>query len=341
MIRVFSITAVFFMLAISKVFAHEPYTAPFWLPGGNVQTIYTALFLNGPEIAYRRERWELEDGDFIDADWVDAASEDVPIVVLFHGLEGSSQSFYALDLMHAVKELGWRGVIPHFRGCSGEPNRLPRAYFAGDVDEIEQMLRKIKSQYPDAPIYAVGVSLGGNALLKWLGVTGKRASELVIAAVSVSAPMDMSAAGHTLDKGFNRIIYTARFLETLKQKAIQKAERFPGILDVKAIEAASTFQEYDSLVTARLHGFRDAEDYWARTSSKSGLININLPTLVINAKNDPFLPDSVLPTMEEVSPSVVLEQPLDGGHVAFPGSPFPGNIDWLPSRILEFFNQVH
>ena len=330
--------SVFFaaMLWVMQAHAVEPYSAPAWLPGGNLQTLYAAAFLRGPEVSYRRERWEWPDGDFIDADWVDADKDDAPIVVLFHGLEGSSQSFYARDLMAALKRQGWRGVVPHFRGCSGEPNRLPRAYFAGDTAEIEAMLRHVKSEYPNAPIYAVGVSLGGNALLKWLGDAGEQAGELVKAAVGVSAPLDMNAAGHALDAGFNRLTYTARFLVTLKKKALEKAERFPGLLDTEAIRAATSFGEYDTLVTARLHGYKDAEDYWTRTSSKSGLKHIAVPTLVLNAKNDPFLPASALPTPDQVSPSVTLEQPEDGGHVAFPGGPFPGNIDWLPGRILGF-----
>ena len=325
------------IMTAMPVFAVDPYSAPAWLPGGNLQTLYTAAFLHGPDVTYRRERWEWPDGDFIDADWMDAERDDAPIVVLFHGLEGSSQSFYARDLMGTLKKKGWRGVVPHFRGCSGEPNRLPRAYFAGDVAEIEAMLKRVKDEYPNAFVYAVGVSLGGNVLLKWLGDAGARAGELVKAAVGVSAPVDMNAAGHSLDSGFNRATYTARFLVTLKKKALQKAERFPGTLDAEAIQAATTFQEYDTLVTARLHGYTDAEDYWSRTSSKPGLKNIGIPTLVLNAKNDPFLPASVLPTPDQVSASVTLEQPADGGHVAFPSGPFPGNIDWLPQRILEFF----
>jgi uncharacterized protein len=334
-----SLAAGFFAIVLAaSVCAAPPYSAPAWLPGGNLQTLYTAAFLRGPDITYRRERWEWPDGDFIDADWVDAERDDAPIVVLFHGLEGSSQSFYARDLMDAVKKKGWRGVVPHFRGCSGEPNRLPRAYFAGDVAEIEAMLRHVKTEYPNAPIYAVAVSLGGNALLKWLGDSGEHAGELVKAAVGVSAPVDMNAAGHALDSGFNRLTYTARFLATLKKKALDKAARFPGTLDADAIRAATSFQEFDTLVTARLHGYKDAEDYWTRTSSKPGLKNIAIPTLVLNAKNDPFLPASVLPTQDDVSPSVTLEQPAEGGHVAFPSGPFPGNIDWLPNRILGFFD---
>lgn len=325
------------IMAAMPVFAVDRYSAPAWLPGGNLQTLYTAAFLHGPDVTYRRERWEWPDGDFIDADWVDAEHDDAPIVVLFHGLEGSSQSFYARDLMDAVKKKGWRGVVPHFRGCSGEPNRLPRAYFAGDVAEIEAMLRHVKAEYPNADIYAVAVSLGGNALLKWLGDAGEHAAELVKGAVGVSAPLDMNATGHSLDSGFNRATYTARFLATLKKKALEKAARFPGTLDADAIRAATSFQEFDTLVTARLHGYQDAEDYWTRSSSKPGLKNIVVPTLVLNAKNDPFLPASALPTTDQVSPSVTLEQPADGGHVAFPSGPFPGNIDWLPQRILEFF----
>lgn len=327
------------MLWAMQTLAAEAYVAPAWLPGGNLQTLYTAAFLRGPDIEYRRERWEWPDGDFIDADWVDAEHPDAPVVVLFHGLEGSSQSFYARDLMSEVKKKGWRGVVPHFRGCSGEPNRLPRAYFAGDTAEIQAMLSRVKSTFPDAPVYAVGVSLGGNAMLKWLGDAGGKAGELVKAAVGVSAPLDMNAAGHALDSGFNRASYTARFLHTLKKKALEKAERFPGVLDSAAIEAATTFQEYDTLVTARLHGYQDAEDYWTRTSSKPGLKNIAIPTLVINAKNDPFLPAAALPSKDEVSSSVTLEQPDEGGHVAFPSGPFPGNIDWLPGRILDFFGE--
>ncbi len=317
------------------------YQAPFWLPGGNVQTLYTAAFLHGPEIAYRRERWEWPDGDFVDADWLDVEDEAAPIVVLFHGLEGSSQSFYARQLMFATHERGWRGVVPHFRGCSGVPNRLPRAYFAGDAAEIEAMLNRVRSTFPQAPIYAVGVSLGGNALLKWLGDAGERANNLVRAAVGVSAPVDMNAAGNALDAGFNRLVYTGHFLTTLKQKALHKAESFPGSLDAEAIRAATTFKEYDTLVTARLHGYKDAEDYWMRTSSKSGLRNITVPTLVLNAKNDPFLPAEALPSPKDVSPRVTLEQPEAGGHVAFPSRPFPGELTWLSERILRHLAARH
>lgn len=313
------------------------YAAPSWLPGGHLQTIYATAFIRAPTVAYRRERVELADGDFLDFDWVDGDTKR-PVVVLFHGLEGSSSSNYARSLMHLVKSRGWNGVVAHFRGTSGEDNRLPRAYYAGDSEEIGRMLRHVKSRQPSAAIYAVGVSLGGNALLKWLGEESEAAQQLVQAAAGVSAPVDLAAAGNALDRGFNQSVYTARFLTSLKAKALRKADQYPGLLDAEAISVATTFREFDTLVTARLHGFVDADDYWRKVSSKPWLKFILVPTLVLNAKNDPFLPAEALPGFREVSEAVTLEQPPSGGHVAFPSGPFPGNGRWLPTRLLQFFD---
>ena len=317
----------------------EPYRAPAWLPGGHAQTLYSSLFIRVPPVDYRRERLELDDGDFLDFDWVDGGAGDA-VVVLFHGLEGSSASHYAYDLMRRVRQHGWTGVVAHFRGCSGEDNRLPRAYFAGDSAEIGRILSHVKSRHPDAPLYTAGVSLGGNALLRWLGESGAAAQALVARAAAISAPRDLTAAGNALDWGFNRWVYTAHFLATLKQKALKKARQFPGTLDGDAIARASSFREFDTLVTARLHGFRDADDYWLRASSKPVLPDIRVPTLIINARNDPFLPVWALPTPAEVASEVTLEQPETGGHVAFPSGPFPGNIDWMPQRLMQHFDTV-
>ena len=318
--------------------AVEPYRAPAWLPGGHLQTIYANVFIGAPRVEYRRERVELPDGDFLDFDWVDGAA-DAPLVVLFHGLEGSSDSLYARSLMDTVRQRNWHGVVAHFRGTSGEANRLPRAYFAGDSEEIQRILELARTSHPGAPLYAVGVSLGGNALLKWLGESGADAAAWVDRAAAVSAPLDLAAAGTALDQGFNRRVYTARFLFTLKQKALAKAARFPDLLDTQAIGDATTFREFDTLVTARLHGFRDADDYWFKVSSKPWLRSISVPTLVINAKNDPFMPASALPSAVEVSSAVALDQPETGGHASFPSGPFPGNLDWLPRRLMHFFEQ--
>lgn len=316
----------------------EPYCAPWWLPGGHLQTIYASAIAARPEINYRRERWELSDGDFIDTDWIDGEVT-APLVVLFHGLEGSSRSPYALSLMAALQARGWRGVVIHFRGTSGEPNRLPRAYHAGDVAEIDYLLRRAKSHSPDAPMYAVGVSLGANAMLKWLGTQGGDAQRVTEKAVAVSAPLDLAATGHTLGKGFN-LIYAQHFLRTLKQKALQKLDVSPDLYAREAVQAVDTIYGFDDLVTASLHGFAGAEDYWTKASSRAGLMQIGIPTLLINARNDPFLPEEFLPGADQVSAQVTLEYPETGGHAGFVSGPFPGNLRWLPTRILEFFGDV-
>ena len=326
-----------FLLGITGSTFASDYVAPVWLPGGHLQTIYANLFIPIPAVHYRRERLELDDGDFLDFDWIDG-EPNAPVVVLFHGLEGSSASGYARTLMHMINTRGWNGVVAHFRGTSGEDNRLPRAYFAGDSEEIERIMRHVKALYPSQPRYAVGVSLGGNALLKWLGEQGEAARSWVNAAAGVSAPLDLTAAGYALDSGFNRYVYTARFLHTLKAKALRKAAQYPGLLAADTIRAATTFREFDTLVTARLHGFVDADDYWFKVSSKPWLKSIRVPTLVLNARNDPFLPAAALPGIDEVSDAVTLEQPETGGHVAFPSGPFPGTVEWLPQHLLQFFD---
>jgi uncharacterized protein len=311
-----------------------PYAAPAWLPGGHLQTLY-AVALPRPDMLYRRERWELPDGDFIDLDWVDGP-EDAPLVVLFHGLEGSSNSHYARSLMAAVNRRGWRGVVPHFRGCSEEPNRLPRAYHAGDTPEIAYILGRLRDGNGHAPMYAAGVSLGGNALLKWLGDAGDQARPVVDRVAAISAPVDMVAAGRALDRGFTRT-YTARFLYSLKRKALAKLDDYPLLYDRRTVEGIDTIEGFDTEVTARLHGYRDALEYWTNASSKPGLVNIRVPTLLINARNDPFLPAAVLPSPSEVSDQVTLEFSEAGGHVGFVRGTFPGNLNWLPGRLLHFF----
>jgi len=315
------------------------YSAPFWLPGGHLQTLY-AVRLARPAVAYRRERWELPDGDFIDLDWLDGVAnspQDAPLVVLFHGLEGNSHSVYARYLMAALHQRGWRGVVPHFRGCSGEPNRLPRAYHSGDSAEVGYILNRLR--VGATRIYAAGVSLGGNALLKWSGEQGSAAGEVARACAAVSAPLDLPAAGAALDRGLSRI-YSAHFLRSLKPKALAKLDRFPGLYDRQAVAAASRIEQFDSLVTAPLHGYRDAADYWRQAASKPWLPHIQVPTLVINARNDPFMPADVLPDATQVSAQVTLDYPLQGGHVGFVTGPFPGGYDWLPQRLLDFFADV-
>lgn len=317
----------------------QAYRAPWWLPCGHPQTIYAAFLGRRYCVAYRRERWDTPDGDFIDLDWTDGDPEK-PLLVLFHGLEGSSRSHYALSLMHAVRQLKWRGVVVLFRSCSGEINKLPRAYHSGDSAEINWILRRLKSRHSPGKLYAVGISLGGNALLKWLGEQGEEAGNIVKAAAAVSAPIDLMAAGDHLGQGFN-LYYTRTFLASMKKKFLEKLKRFPKLVDREAMLRSRTLREFDDVVTAPLHGYKDTDDYWMRASSKPGLIRIRVPTLLVNAKNDPFCPASALPSPAEVSPAVTLEYPQAGGHAGFVSGTFPGHLDWLPRRILQFFNEAH
>lgn len=314
--------------------AFPPYVAPRWLPGGHAQTIWP-LLVKQPLPAYRRERWDTPDGDFIDLDWL-PYQPGAPLLVLFHGLEGSSRSPYARSAMNHAAALGWNGVVPHFRGCSGEPNRLPRAYHSGDTDEIGWILQRLATLHPGVPRYATGVSLGGNALLLWLGTQGRAASTLLHAAAAVCPPLDMAAAGHHLGRGINRL-YTRHFLATLKQNAAAKLRRHPDLFDLDTVLRARNLYEFDNLVTAPLHGFRDTDDYWLRSSSKPHLQGISVPTLVINPLNDPFLPAAFLPRPADASSFVTLEQPAEGGHVGFVSGRWPGQLDWLPQRLAHFF----
>lgn len=311
------------------------FRAPVWLRGGHAQTVYPLLLRHRYAPRLQRQRWETPDGDFIDTDWLPNFPQ-TPLVVLFHGLEGSARSHYARALMQAVTLHGWNGVIVHFRGCSGEPNRLPRAYHSGDAAEIGWILQRLRHEFSTVPIYAVGVSLGGNALLKWLGTVAEDALNVIDAAAAVCAPLDLRSAGRALELGFNRL-YTANFLATLKRSALEKCERFPELLDHDKIIAARTLFEFDDAVTAPLHGYRDADDYWTRASSKPQLAGIRVPTLLLNARNDPFLPASALPSEQEVSSHVLRDYPAEGGHVGFVSGAFPGHLDWLPRRLLHFF----
>ncbi|SDC46975.1 hypothetical protein SAMN05216345_102423 [Cupriavidus sp. YR651] len=332
----------------------EAFHTPWWLRGGHAQTILAARFTRYRRVTFRRERWDTPDGDFIDLDWTThPVAPGAPLVIMFHGLEGDSRSHYAQTLMHALRERGWQGVIPHFRGCSGELNRAPRFYHSGDSAEIRWVLERLRTQVhatePDRHMLAVGISLGGNALLRYLGEEGRGAGFLS-AAAAISAPVDLAAGGAALSSGFN-LIYTRMFLQTLKRKSLAKLDQFPNLFDRATMLASRDLYAFDNVVTAPLHGFRDTDDYWARAASKPILGEIRIPTLVLNARNDPFLPEHHLPGPADVSTDVLLEQPEHGGHVGFmtprggmlgqmPLLPVAGHIEWLPARILDFFDSV-
>ncbi|WP_233831959.1 hydrolase [Paraburkholderia sp. ZP32-5] len=316
------------------------YRAPLWLPNRHVQTIVPSLFARRPAIAFRRERWDTPDGDFIDLDWVSHDSppaDTAPLFVLFHGLEGSSGSHYSATLMAAARQYGWHGVVPHFRSCSGPINRLPRFYHLADSNEVDWILRRLRAAHR-GPVFAAGVSLGGNVLLRWLGERREDALPVVSAAAAISTPIDVHAGGRALSQGFG-LVYTRSFLKTLKLKADQKLAQFPGLYDRDAMLASRTMYEFDNVVTAPLHGFRNTDDYWSSATTRPILPHIQVPTLVLNARNDPFLPAEALPSRHEVSNAVELYQPEHGGHAGFMTGPFPGRIDWLSRRVFGYLNQ--
>jgi uncharacterized protein len=308
----------------------QQFHGPRWLPGGQLQTLWPALF-SRPAVApaYRRERWDTPDGDFIDVDFVDAPGDNpaAPLLVLFHGLEGSSHSHYALAFAQHAAAQGWAYAVPHFRGCSGELNRAPRAYHSGDYEEIGWVLVRLR---------AVGISLGGNALLRWAQEAGDSAAATAAAVAAVCSPIDLAAGGHAIGRGFNRQVYTRMFLRTMKAKALAKWQQHPGLFDRERLRRARTLYEFDDLFTAPLHGFADTEDYWARASAKPHLARIRIPALVLNARNDPFVPASCLPAPQQAGRCVTLWQPAHGGHVGFAQGRFPGHVRSLPEAVCAW-----
>ncbi|MGU3629819.1 YheT family hydrolase [Comamonas sp. C24C] len=318
----------------------EQFRAPWWQPGGHVQTIWAALCAREAQIpAWRRERWDTPDGDFIDIDFSrHPASASAPTLVLFHGLEGSSSSHYAKALAQVCAQRGWHLAVPHFRGCSGEPNRLLRAYHSGDSDEVDWILRRLQ-QGANGGLLAMGVSLGGNALARWAGVQRQAATELVKGAAVVCAPLDLVAGGVNLGRGLNRWIYTPMFMRTLVPKALAKWQQSPGVFDRLRLQRARTLHDFDDVFTGPVHGFRNADDYWIRASAKPLLKQVVVPLLLLNARNDPFVPAHSLPTPDEVSASVQLWQPPHGGHVGFASGAWPTHVQAMPLAVTEWLEQ--
>jgi hypothetical protein len=314
------------------------YRAPRWLPGGHAQTIWSALYakrFSGEPPRFERERWTTPDGDFIDVD-VQAAPPAMAAprwLVAFHGLEGSSSSHYIQALASAARSAGCAFAAPHFRGCSGELNRAPRAYHSGDFEEIGWILARLRER-AGAPLLVAGISLGGNALLRWAEEAGASASATAAAVAAVCSPIDLAAGGHAIGSGFNRHTYSRMFLRTMKPRALAKWAQHPGLFDRARLLAARDLYAFDDAFTAPLHGFRNTQDYWARCSAKPHLHRIRIPALVLNARNDPFVPARCLPRQDEVGNHVTLWQPAHGGHVGFPSGWPPGHVMAMPQAVL-------
>ncbi len=322
------------------------YNAPLWLPGGNLQTIWAPLFAkryHTSKPVFRRERWTTPDGDFVDVDFLvfhkSRLAKNALQLVMFHGLEGSSQSHYCESFADYAYRNNLDFAVVHFRGCSGTVNLAPRAYHSGDFEEIAWILQRFKIKTKSSVI-AIGVSLGGNALLRWAEEFGKSASKVVKAVVAVCSPIDLAAGGRHIGVGFNKIVYTRRFLNTMKPKALLKLKQYPGLFDREALLRAHDLHSFDNVFTAPLHGFKNTEDYWKRCSAKPYLNQIKIPALVINTKNDPFIPVACLPRAHEVGQWVRLWQPMQGGHVGFAAGPYPGHLDELPINVMQWISAL-
>jgi len=318
------------------------YRAPRWLPGGHAQTIWASLYARnarGP-LPWRRERLSTPDDDFVDIDWLDADEPGAPLLVLFHGLEGSSASHSSRAFASIARARGWRFALPHFRGCSGELNRAPRAYHSGDFEEVGWMLAQLRARHA-GPIIAAGVSLGGNALLRWAEESGAQAARTVNAVSSVCSPIDLTACGLAIGRGFNRLIYTRMFLSTMVPKALRKLAQHPGLFDGERLKKVRTIEAFDDCFTAPLHGFTSVRDYWTRAAAKPHLHRIEVPALVLNARNDPFVPAASLPQQQDVGRFVTLWQPRAGGHVGFPrGGLPPGEVFAMPEQVCDWLAQA-
>lgn len=319
------------------MFVNSDFRPARWLGNPHLQTVWASRLRRAPCPRLRRERLELEDGDFIDLDWTGGA-EHGPIVIVLHGLEGSSDSGYARGLLNAAVGRGWRGVVMHFRGCSGEPNRLRRGYCAGTTDDPARVVETLRERFPDSPLVAVGYSLGGNALLKWLAETG--AGNPLTAAVAISIPFQLGSAAERLARGFSRL-YQHHLLRCLK---LGYTRKFRGRRDapypLERLAALRDFRTFDHFVTAPLNGYGGVDQYYAEASSRSHLADIAVPTLILHARDDPFMTPDVVPTAAELSPCVTLEVSSRGGHVGFVSGSVLRPEYWLEQRIPAYIEDL-
>ena len=311
------------------IITESTYCSPKWLIGGHAQTIHPTL-RRVPTLTPASERMELEDGDFLDLNWI--ATGKNKLAILCHGLEGSARSRYMRGMAIALMKRGWDVLAWNFRDCSEEPNRLLTSYHSGKTDDLELVIQHAIAKRQYDRIDLVGFSLGGNLILKYIGERGDQIHPILHRAVAISAPCELACSSHELSKWQNRI-YMQRFLKTLRAKIRVKHVRFPESLNVSGISKIKNFSQFDDRFTAPIHGFESAVDYWTRNSSRQYLSSINIPTLLINAANDPFLGPTCYPFEEaETNSLFFLEVPSQGGHVGFGG----GEEYWSEKRASEF-----
>ncbi len=307
-------------------FEPEPFRAPLWLRGTHLQTVFGRVLRREPSLPFRRKRLETPDGDFLDLDFPElGVAEDAPLVLLLHGLEGYARRGYALNVYRELAERGVAAVGLNFRSCSGEPNRTARFYHSGDTGDLRHVLTWLRGRWPGRPLGAIGFSLGGNALLKYLGEEGGGAE--VVAAVAVSVPFDLAAGADLLEQSRMGRFYAGLFLKTLVEKAEAKRPLLEAAgIDLERVRGARSFREFDDAATAPLHGFADASDYYARSSSAAFLARICVPALLLQADDDPFLPAEAFPwAAVRSNPWLQAELARGGGHVGF-----VGGTPWRP-----------
>ena len=302
-----------------------------WLPGPHLQTLFPSLFRRRRPPPLTRERLELPDGDFLDLEWTDRTAGSV--VLILHGLEGSLESHYTGSMLAALAGEGYNACLMYLRGCSGEPNRLPYSYHSGKTDDLDVVVRAIQERFPGKPLAIIGYSLGGNILLKWLGE--QREAARIATAVAISVPFDLNQAALRLEHGLSRI-YQQHLLKKLRGSARRKARFHPLPWPAEHLNELRTFRRFDNEITAPLNGFRDVDDYYTRASSKQYLKSIQVPTLLIQARDDPFLPAAALPQDGDLSPAVTLELSGRGGHVGFVSGNNPLHPQyWLEQRVIR------
>jgi predicted alpha/beta-fold hydrolase len=315
------------------------YSPAWWIPGGHMQTLWGKVFRRQPLAPTVLERWETPDGDFLELHRL-LAGTGVPRVLLLHGLEGTVRSHYAQGLLNEAARRGWGADLLIFRSCGSEPNRTRRFYHSGETTDTAFVLEKISREHPTSPLAIAGVSLGGNVLLKFLGERGSDLPPQLAAAAAISVPFDLSRSARRINHGFSRL-YQQFFIGSLRRKAQEKANRFPDLALKDKIASLRTLEDFDNLITGPLHGFRDAQDYYERSSSLPWLEHIRLQTLLLSAVDDPMLPAEVLDDVKRVArrnPELHVEFVERGGHAGF----IAGSQPWRPFyyaeyRVGEFF----
>jgi len=313
------------------------FNAPWWLPSPHGQTIGGRILRRPPAFELKRERWTTPDDDFLDLDFGPRISSDAPLVLLLHGLEGSAQRGYAINTYRELATRGIASVGLNFRSCSGEPNRAARFYHSGETEDLRFVLQTLRERYRGVAIGAVGFSLGGNALLKYLGEEADAAGQLVKAAVAVSVPYELGTGADHLDQSAMGRFYARVFIKPLVEKMMVKQSVLPSSCDLARARRATSFREFDDAITAPLHGFSGADDYYTRSSSAQFIPAIRVPTLLLHAEDDPFLPIGAFPARQIVgNPVVTASLQKQGGHVGFIyGTPLTPRF-WAEEQVAQY-----